>query len=87
MYADNEYKLAVILNKKHDIARLLNGAFHAVFGLVPALTDEQLALLDYENEATGIKAKISRYPNVVLAAKTGGQLIRAYEAACQANIP
>jgi hypothetical protein len=86
MYADNARKLIIVLNAKHPLPQLLNGAFHAVAGLVPRLRADELDLLAYVNEAVGLDARISRYPNIVLTARNGGQLLRLHQAAREEGI-
>lgn len=81
MYADNQKKLAVIMNGKYPIPQLQNGAFHAVLGLTALVGTTAFELLNYDNDSLGIEAQISRFPNIVLSAKNGNQILKTYEEA------
>ncbi|MBV6509622.1 MAG: hypothetical protein JJLCMIEE_02717 [Acidimicrobiales bacterium] len=86
MYEDNSRKFAVILNRKHPTGLLLNALGHLSVGIAADLGSEEADLLDYENGAAELTARISRWPVIVLSAKNGNQVRTAYEAALAADL-
>lgn len=86
MYVDNHHKLIAITHRGYTVAQRQNAVLHAAVGLVELVGVEALQLLSYENEALGIHAQISLFPNIGLAAKNGNQLLNTYRQAMEANV-
>ena len=87
MYADNQYKFIAILNKKVDLAKLLNALGHMTAGLVSLAPDlEAFRFLRYEDADGSAHPAISHYPFIVLAAKNGNQIRNVREQAKEAGI-
>src|SRR5262249_48319570 len=76
MYSENHKKLVLALSQKYGTEQLLNAAIHITAGLAADLGPEPLRLLDYQNRRAALAARISLFPNIVLAAKNGGHLRR-----------
>ena len=74
-YQDNSRKVAVVLNRAVPFARLANALAHCCAGLAD-MVGAEAEFLDYPCPADGWRARISRWPMVILAAKNSGQLAR-----------
>ncbi len=84
-YLDNIHKIAVVVNRTVSIAQLTNAIAHCCAGLAEAVGGEA-EFLDYECPVGGWKARISRWPFVVLAGKNSGQLARFASEATRDNL-
>lgn len=80
-YHDNTTKYTFILNRNAPPGQLLNALGHLSIGLGANADD----LLDYPISTTGTTALISRWPVIVLAAKSSTQLANTLSNANAAN--
>lgn len=79
-YSDNQYKLVAILNKKVDIATLLNALAHITAGIV-ASQNTSFSFLKYTNNLSpNFEATISEFPIIILSSDNGSKLQTLYEA-------
>ena len=86
MYADNHRKLVAITNRQYAIPQRQNAVLHATVGLIKLVGIDAFELLDYDNDELDVRAQISLFPNVGLAAKNGSQLLATYRQASEARI-
>ena len=87
-YLQNDKKFVAVLNRRHTVARVLNGLCHATAGLAAKVIDQEEAdFLPYVNDADAFQAFISRYPFIVLEAKNGNQLATLRKAAVDNDLP
>ena len=75
MFADNQKKLYVIVNRNIDAAVQMNAVGHLAAGIMQK-TDDSL-FHDYPNQESGLSAFLSHYPVVILQAKNSNQLATA----------
>ena len=64
MYANNDYKTYILLNRKTPLWKTLNGAFHAALALSQRCNQE-IDLCKYSTEDK-FETEISRYPVILL---------------------
>jgi hypothetical protein len=88
MYADNQYKWVVVLNRKVQLPRLLNAVAHLALGMRVQCKDEAAGLFHiYEDSETQLMSSISNWPVIVLQANNGNQLRTLRAGALAAGIP
>ncbi|HEX8410043.1 MAG TPA: DUF2000 family protein [Thermoanaerobaculia bacterium] len=76
MYQDNTKKFYVIVNRTAPMALAMNAYGHAMAGLMSRIGDpSKIDPLEYEN-ADGGTHTVSRFPVVVLSAKSSQQIAR-----------
>lgn len=85
-YAENEKKFVAVLNRKHELPRLLNGLGHATAGLVGRMSENEGDFLDYPNDADGFTATVSRYPFIILRSDNGSKLAALRKAAAEKGV-
>ncbi len=82
------YHMAVILNKKVEIGRLINAANHAVAGLIGTSPQPgQFDFLEYRDQSEELDAIIMHHPAVILQASSSKELLKAYRKANQLHLP
>ncbi|MFC7484808.1 DUF2000 domain-containing protein [Luedemannella flava] len=79
-------KFTAVLNKKYDVAVLMNALAHLASGLSSLVPAEESAFLDYECPAGGFVSAISQYPYIVLSAKNGNQIRTLRDELAKADI-
>ena len=87
-YADNAFKFVLVLNKKHDVPRLLNAALHLVAGLVGRADEgerNRMRFLHYR-DADGRTRARHCYPFIALEAKNSNQLRTLCQEAAKAGV-
>lgn len=86
--AEDEFQLAVILNKSVETPRLLNAASHAVSGFVGTLANpERFNYLEYRDKTGEFDAIISHHPTIILGAAGSKELLKAYRKATELHLP
>jgi hypothetical protein len=86
-YLENDKKFVAVLNRRHEMARLLNGLCHATAGLAATVGEDQGEYLPYANDSDAFVSHISRYPFIVLEAKNSSQLAALRKAAMEHGVP
>jgi hypothetical protein len=88
MYADNQNKFVVVLNRQIDIAKLMNALGHMAAGLTRLLgADDQRDFLEYVDADCSKHPAISRYPFIVLSAKNGNHIRTLRQSAIAQGLP
>jgi hypothetical protein len=77
-YRENDFKYAVVVNRRHGGGLILNAVAHAACGIRARL---DAPVLDYPHGESGLNASISLHPFIVLAAKGGAALAALAERA------
>lgn len=85
-YVDNQTKFTAVLNRAGEIGQLLNALGHITAGLAADLGPVETDILSYENPASGITARLSRWPFIVLEARNSAQLAKLALAAREAGL-
>lgn len=86
-YSDNHFKFAVIVNRKFESPRLLNATSHLMAGMISSFEDrDKMKFLAYSDKHNQLRAHISTYPVVILAAKNSSQLKNLRHAALEAEL-
>lgn len=86
MYSDNHRKFAIVLNKKHPVATLLNAMGHVTAGLVAKVGADEPDFLDYRCPAGEFSSLISRFPVIVLSGGNSNQLRRLTDESSAAGL-
>lgn len=74
MYTDNDNKIYVIVNKRHELGVIANAACHLTAGLTNKNEDD-LIFHNYQAKGNLLSATICHYPIVVLQSKNSNQLL------------
>ena len=85
-YQDNSRKAAVVLNRAVPFSRLANALAHCCAGMAD-IAGTEAEFLDYPCPAGDWRARISRWPMVILEAKNSGQLARLVREAREEELP
>ena len=85
-YQDNTNKIVVVVNRSVPFARLANALAHCCAGLANVVGADA-EFLDYPCPAGDWRARISRFPAVILEAKNSGQLARLVREAKEGEMP
>ncbi|RXH24069.1 hypothetical protein XH99_28670 [Bradyrhizobium nanningense] len=85
-YTDNDKKFVAVLNRRHQLSRIFNAVCHATAGLSAKIGSDAAHYLDYGNDADSFVASISRYPFIILEAKSSSQLAALQKSAVAARI-
>jgi hypothetical protein len=80
-YADNNFKMVAVLNRKIAVPQLMNALGHMTAGLIAQCDPGRLSFLRYEDADGSSHPAISRYPFIVLSAKNSNQVRTLREAA------
>lgn len=85
-YQDTEYRIAIALNAKIELGRLLNAYGHTLTGLCGDVSASDLQLTDYTAPALSLTARISHFPVIVLKSKNAGGVKRFLQEANEAGL-
>jgi len=86
MYTDNDNKIYVIVNKRHEAGITANAACHLTAGLTNMNVDD-LIFHNYQAKGNLISANICHYPIVVLQSKNSNQLLNTLLQCNKMDIP
>jgi len=86
MYTDNDYKIYVIVNKRHEPGIIANATCHLTAGLTNK-NDDDLIFHNYQAKENIISANICHYPIVVLQSKNSNQLLNVLLQSNELDIP
>jgi hypothetical protein len=88
MYADNQYKWVVVLNRRVQLPQLLNAVAHLALDMRAQCNDEVAGLFhSYKDSEAKLMSTISNWPVIVLQANNGDQLRTLRAAALATGIP
>lgn len=86
-YENYGQKIVWVLSGRCDPGIVLNAGAHVLAGLAASLGARALDILDYPSPITGQVNLISRYPVIVLRAKSPTHLERFQREASEAGLP
>lgn len=80
-------KIAIVLNRRHDLPTQLNAVGHASVGLAHQVRADQLALRDFRDASGWAVSQMTDHPLIVFSARSSAHLAEAHAAARAASLP